>query len=412
MATSTFEPTDPAQRIALLDCARGFSLIGICIANLVSFAGLYVMTPDQISALPWPAADRVTLFLIDCFIEGKFYTLFSLLFGIGFGLQVTRAERLSASFTGFWLRRMAVLCLFGLLHMFAIWYGDILTLYSLMGVVLLCFRDVSSKCLLWWIGVLLLVPLLTQILLFLTADHTFWQSLVQVKMRLQTAWGLADRSLFDMRNSSDFLEILSSNVLNAVTRPMSYLQSGRPFQVLGQFLLGLWIAREILPRLNEAASAFSHWVWPVAFVGLACSVAYAAIKAYTGLPNSPGVLGIVQSMVYHAGCTTLALCYLTLIMRGWWSSRWRVCLEWLIPLGRMPLTNYIGQSGIGLILFYGYGLAWMGKFPFVALVPLTASIVLLQRTACRWWLLHRSHGPLERLWRFFSYPAYKPLLQL
>lgn len=400
---STITPIGPEQRIASLDCARGFALAGICIANLVSFAGLYVMTPDQVHALPWPVADRIALFLIDCFIEGKFYTLFSLLFGIGFGLQAAKAERVSAPFIGFWLRRMAVLCLFGLMHMILIWYGDILTLYSLLGVVLLCFRHVESRRLLWWVGGLLLMPLVIQTVLLLTWDHPFWQSSAQLKIQLQTHWGYAGRTLFEMRSASEGYEILASNVLNAVTRPMSYLQSGRPFQVLGLFLFGLWIAREILPRLNQPKFIFDRSLWPLASVGLACSVIYAAIKAHTGLPNSEGVLGLFQSLVYHAGSTTLALCYLVLIVRLLQSPGWRTGIAWLIPLGRMPLTNYLAQSVIALFLFYGYGLGWMGVFPFVALMPLTLSIILLQLTVCRWWLQHWQQGPLERLWRSLSY---------
>ncbi|MEC5162054.1 MULTISPECIES: DUF418 domain-containing protein [unclassified Janthinobacterium] len=401
---ATLKPTPAGQRIDLLDCVRGFALIGICIANLVSFAGLYVMTPDQLSALPWPVADRIVLFLVDCFVEGKFYTLFSVLFGIGFGLQAGKAERLSAPFAGFWCRRMAALCLFGLIHLFLIWYGDILTLYSVMGVLLLCFRTLKSHHLLWWIGGLLLMPLAIQTGHFLTSEQPFWQSLAQLQTQLKTHWGFAGRSLFEMRSSNNGLEILASNMVNAVTRPMSYLQSGRPFQVLGQFVLGFWIAREILPRLNEPTFLRARSPWPFALVGLVCSAVYAAIKAYTHSPSSEGALGMVQSLVYHAGSTTLALCYLLLIARLWQAPRWRAMVAWLLPLGRMPLTNYLSQSVIALLLFYGFGLGWMGEFPFAALIPLTMSIILLQRALCQCWLRHWQQGPLERLWRWLAYP--------
>ncbi|MBB5017942.1 uncharacterized protein HNQ59_001227 [Chitinivorax tropicus] len=399
-----FKPIATEQRIALLDCVRGFSLAGICLANLVSFAGLYVMTADQILALPWPVADRIALFLIDCFIEGKFYTLFSLLFGIGFGLQSARAAHHPRSFAVFWLRRMAVLCMFGLIHMFVIWYGDILTLYSLMGLMLLAFRNTSSAWLLRWVGILLLMPLLIQLVWFQTTDHPFWQSLAVVKTRLQAQWGYMGWTLFDMRSSNHVVDILASNVLNAVTRPMAYLQSGRPFQVLGQFLLGYWLAREILPRLPDLHPTLNKLAWPTAIIGLSCSAIYALIKAQTGLPQSTGLVGLAQSLVYHLGCTTLALYYLILIERGSRSTAWQSRLQWLQPLGRVPLTNYIGQSCIALWVFYGYGLAWMGRLPFVALIPLMVAIILLQRTASHQWLRHQPQGPLERLWRAFSYP--------
>lgn len=405
------KPTTLQERIELLDCVRGFSLTGICIANLVSFAGLYVMAPEQVTGLPWPDAGRLTLFVIDWLIEGKFYTLFSVLFGIGFGLQLARAGSTSVPFAGFWLRRMAALCLFGLIHMFFIWYGDILTLYSFMGVLLLGFRTVSSKRLLCWVAVLFVAPLLIQAVLFVSADHPFWQSLAQMKTQLQNRWGFDGRTLFEMRSSTNYAEILASNVLNAITRPMSYLQSGRPFQVLGQFLLGLWIAREILPRIREAPLDFNRCLLPLALFALAASAVYASIKAYTGLPISPGTLGLIQSAAYHSGSTLLALCYLTLIAYAWQSPIWRRTLQWLTPLGRMPLTSYISQSLIALCLFYGYGLAWMGRCPIVVLIPLTLSIIVLQRSLCAWWLARRPQGPLEQLWRslsYRSYPAFKP----
>jgi uncharacterized protein len=301
-----FRPTQGQERLDLLDALRGFALCGILIANLEGFTGAYLLSPPELSAQP---IARAILFLNNWLIEGKFYALFSMLFGIGFALQTERARKAGISFLPLWYRRMAALTLIGLLHMLMIWHGDILTLYSLLGMSLPLFIDMSDRRLRQCIIVLLLLPLGIHLLVIWTRDNAFWSSLSDVTAAVKIKLGYEGRELLQMRASTSPLEVLSSNWLSAIPRPMAYLQTGRIPQVLGQFLLGVWLARVILPRLrfNER---LPRTLWLICgVIGLLAGFGYAWIKGATGSAFALNATGMWQGVIYHTSSTLLALGY-------------------------------------------------------------------------------------------------------
>ena len=204
------KPTTGSERLEVLDALRGFALFGILFANLYSFIGYNTYTPEEIIVLPF--LDKAVLFFIDWFIEGKFYGIFSILFGVGFALQVERFSLSSVSFTAFWFRRMIILCCIGLLHMYLVWNGDILTLYALLGMLLPLFMNLSNRILLRWILVLLFIPLFSYGLLYMTSEASFWGAMSRFSANLKMQWGFADLSLLDMRTSENAIEVLSVNV--------------------------------------------------------------------------------------------------------------------------------------------------------------------------------------------------------
>ncbi|MEM9921830.1 MAG: DUF418 domain-containing protein, partial [Bacteroidota bacterium] len=380
---------------------RGFALFGILLANLYSFIGYNTYSPEEIVGLP--TGDRAVLFFIDWFVEGKFYGIFSILFGIGFALQAERFRLATANFSTFWLRRMMVLCGMGLMHMYFIWNGDILTLYSLLGMLLLLFVDCSDRTLFRWIIVLLLIPLLIHVVLYLTPDAPFWGSMRRFSSNLKTQWGFGALSLLEMRTSESAQEVFAINFLAAIPRAMSYLMSGRYFQVLGLFLIGLLLARHWLPRIRDnKVSVPRSAIW-IGLIGLITSFGYAIIKAKIGTPFELSQTGLLQAVLYHLGSTSLALGIAMLFTYWWASGRAKAVFQNLSFLGRMALTNYIFQNVIAILLFFGYGFALMRKVPFTYLPFFAFSILLLQWLFSRAWLRRFRQGPLEYLWRQLSY---------
>jgi uncharacterized protein len=395
-----FRPTQKQERLALLDALRGFALCGILLANLEGFTGAYLLTPAETAAQP---ATRAVLFLINWFIEGKFYALFSMLFGMGFAMQSARAQQAGATFLPLWYRRMAALTVIGLTHMYLIWHGDILTLYSLLGMLLPFFFLFSNRRLGQCVVVLLLVPLGVHLLAVWTREAAFWNLLTDVVANLKAQFGYAGRTIAQMRTSDSMFEVLVSNWLSAIPRPMAYLQTGRIPQVLGQFLLGVWLARTVLPRI-QAGERLPHKSWMLCgTLGLLAGFGYAWIKGATGSAFSLNATGLWQGVIYHTGSTLLALGYAGAFAHWWTHPRWQQRLRHLALLGRMALTNYITQNIIGVLLFYGYGLALMGKVTYATIPLIGAVILLLQWLGCRWWLGHFAQGPLEWLWRKATY---------
>src|SRR5580698_9579925 len=146
-------PITAAERIAYIDILRGMALFGILAANMRGFNAPEAVY-GNIRPLFHGRADLIAQGFIDIFIQGKFVTLFSFLFGLGFAVQLSRAEARGARFLSFYPRRLAALALFGLIHGILIWWGDILLAYSLAGALLLSFRKAPQKVVLWWAGII------------------------------------------------------------------------------------------------------------------------------------------------------------------------------------------------------------------------------------------------------------------
>jgi len=394
-------PTTSAERLEVLDALRGFALFGILFANLVSFFGYATLTQSEIVSLP--GSDRFVLFLIDWLIEGKFYSIFSILFGIGFGLQAGRMCQSSTVFMAYWYRRMCGLFAFGLLHMVVIWHGDILTLYSLLGMLLPLFLSVSDRALVRWILCLLAAPLAIYAVTYVTSSAEIWGALSELARTLKANLGYGDRTLLEMRTSASTLEVLVVNLTKVIPRPMSYFLSGRYFQVLGLFLLGLYLSRTWLSRIGAGDIPASRSVAGFLVVGLICSFVYAWIKGAIGTPYALNEIGALQAVSYHVGAPSLALGIGWVFIRLWRGNDGSGVFRCFATLGRMALTNYLFQTSLCTLIFFGYGLGWMGRFPFYTVPMVAGLIVLAQWSLSRIWLRHRTQGPLESIWKKLSY---------
>src|SRR5579871_3362747 len=152
-------PITASERILYIDILRGMALFGILAANMRGFNAPESVY-GNIKVLFHGRADTIAQAFIDIFIQGKFVTLFSFLFGLGFAVQMSRAEARGAKFMSFYPRRLATLALFGLIHGIVIWWGDILLNYALAGALLLLFRNREQKTLLWWAGGIFSAPIL------------------------------------------------------------------------------------------------------------------------------------------------------------------------------------------------------------------------------------------------------------
>ncbi|MEM0964333.1 MAG: DUF418 domain-containing protein, partial [Bacteroidota bacterium] len=394
------KPTATGERLVVLDALRGFALVGILLANLVSFFGLYSLSPDEVLALP--SADRGVLFLIDGFIESKFFGLFSILFGIGYGLQAARMERTPGFFRPYWYRRMAVLLAIGLLHMVFVWNGDILTLYALLGMLLPLFGGLSDRALTRWIVALLIAPIALFLLTYATSEAAFWGALSQVSTGLKEELGYGGRTALEMRTSEAAAEVFFANVLSVIPRPMSYLLSGRYPQVLGLFLIGLVLSRRLPGIVARPLQPSPRWI--AAFtVGLLCSLTYAWTKAATGTYYSLTPIGAVQAVVLHVGAPLLALGIGWAFVTVWHRASETAVARHLATLGRMALTNYLFQTTAAVALFFGYGLGRMGAWPYVLIPVVALGILLAQGLLSHVWLRTHAQGPIETVWKRLAY---------
>ena len=399
-ARAAAHPTAERDRLPLLDAVRGTALGGILLANLTSFFGADMLTAAARAAQPAAALGQAVLFAVDWLVEGKFYSVFSMLFGIGFALQAARAGSRGDDIGPFFRRRMAVLVLIGLTHMYLLWAGDILLLYGVMGLVLpwLCRRPLPTR--LAAMAALFTVPFATHVMVWLSDGALDPRApFAAVGATLREAFGIASRTTLDLFARGSSLDYWAWNTAYAVVRPGTYLQSGRPAKVLALFLLGAWLASTVLPRLAGSRRLLWRTAWLGGTVGLLASAVYAAIKAEARSTFELSGVGLVQTAAYTLGTTPLALAYMAVATLAWQQTAWQARLAWFVPLGRMALSVYLTQTLVQLLLFSSHGARLAGRLP-IALLPVVAlAILVTQQRVCVWWLARHEQGPVEWLWR-------------
>lgn len=406
-ATPHLGPTPGTERLELLDAIRGVALGGILLANLMSFFGADMIGAETRRAMPAGAAGEAVLFAINWLVEGKFYSVFSMLLGIGFALQWDRARargQSPAEFGRFFRRRMRVLIGIGLLHMYALWAGDILTLYGVMGLLLPAAAALPSAARLGLIVVLFATPLATHAAI-LASDGRLdpRPPFAAAGAALRERFGIADRPVLDVFAGGSAADYWAWNTAYAVSRPGTYLQSGRPAKVLGLFLVGAWIGGSVLPRLARVRRPLTIMAIIGAAIGVPASYAYASIKGATGSTFLMSSEGLLQTAAYTVGTTPLALAYLAIAALTWQHGRGRSVLAWFVPLGRLALSVYLTQTVIQLAIFSSLGLGLAGQVPLVWLPVVGALILLAQHRLCAWWLRRHAQGPVEWAWRRLTY---------
>jgi uncharacterized protein len=396
----------------LLDAIRGVALGGILLGNLMSFLGADMLAPPERRAMAGGALGERVLFGINWLVEGKFYSIFSILLGTGFALQAARAASGHAApgrFNSLFRRRMLVLSGIGLLHMYLVWAGDILALYGVIGLTLPTLWRLSPRTRMATMLLLFLVPIATHALILASdgrADPRV--PFAGVGAEMQQQFGIAGRPRLDVFAGGGAREYWAWNVSYAVTRPGTYLQSGRPAKVLALFLLGAWIGATLLPTLTSRRHLLVITAVVGGALGLSASYVYALIKAASGSSFLLSTEGLLQTTAYTAGTTPLALAYLAAAAIAWQTRGGRAMLGWFEPLGRMALSVYVTQSMVQAGLFSGIGLGLAGRVPIVFLPSIAAVLLVCQRYACAAWLRRHQHGPLEWIWRRATYGGAAP----
>jgi uncharacterized protein len=399
MSKSQIGPISFQERIEILDVLRGLAVGGILIGNMQWFSGYGMAPPAVLQQSPF--ADKLTHFLVHVFVEGKFYSIFSLLFGFGFALQIARAEERGDSRASLFKRRLFWLLVIGLLHAYLLWSGDILSIYAVMGFVLISFRRKTNRSLLKWAFVLTVIPILTYVLMYV----------LFVSFVPPEAVAKLDAAQIDMWNNtiktvpqSSYLQIITGYNRNFIVgRYASLILEMRLPKILAMFLLGFYAYRR---RFFQDLSSHQEFIRRVLLYGLILglwgNVLFAALAgAEAVIPPSPeGIAGVIT---YAFGVPALALGIIALVATFWQKAAWRRVLVFLAPVGRMALTNYLLQTVICVFIFYGYGFGQFGRVGATKATLIALTIFLFQILISTLWLKYFSYGPMEWVWRQLTY---------
>jgi uncharacterized protein len=414
------EPLRPVarnERIEILDLLRGFALLGILAVNMTAFSWPYEYMHWQRDY--WDArADAVVDWLIRFLAEGKFYPLFSFLFGLGAAIQMERADGCGAPFIGRYCRRLLVLLAIGIAHALFIWDGDILVSYALCGWLLLPFRKCQPKTILIWALVCLFIPALLIILLWalLAGLSSVPEMAAAIQKGVDEHYGTYEEQqeavarIIHVFASGSYAEMFRERFGNVIYMWIVTVFYAPGF--LGLFLLGLYAGkRRIFRDIEGNVRLFRHvLIWGMV-LGLPLSFLHAVCMASTELSDSyflwllsyglAGIGGPAQGLAYAAG--------LTLLVRN---HREKQGLRVIGAPGKMALSNYLLQSLVCTTIFYSYGFGLFGAVGPVTRLGLTVLIFVAQLALSAWWLHHFQFGPMEWVWRTLTYGQRQPMRQL
>ncbi len=519
-----FAPVTGSQRIEALDVVRGFALLGIFLMNVEWFnrpvAAINEGMPRGLTGVDWLAS-----WFIAYFVQGKFWTIFSLLFGMGFAVMLVRAERAGREFTKMYLRRILALAAFGGVHFIYVWEGDILFSYAAGALALLivlygralpillacavlvglgfipgadlffrvagglaaigllalylrsekqlALRRVSMPvaCFIFLLaGVLMSIAALVLWLLpdgpieprvplsvfgplLLVVGWLSWKyhqpaekrslrmavslyvfagvamttmGLVQhftpdpvaapasqraAQVKVEREQRLAEQAV---RKVDEVRTFTTGTYLGTVAwRARLFLEKAAGdgvFAVIlvSMFLLGTWFVRSGVMEEPAKHLAFFR---KLALYGLPLGIGLGLLSGLIAMSHTPGDRhdgwGIARGLLM-LGNLPACLGYVGLVVTMLYSRTALSRVRVLAPLGRMALTNYLLQSLVCMAVFYGFGLGQWGM-PRAQQVLFVVLVYAAQIVFSHWWLARFLYGPMEWLWRGFTYRQVPPL---
>ena len=396
---SDARPVDPKKRIVLLDALRGFALLGIAVANYPEFSLWTFMSDSEQLAIAGSGLDRFINCLICFLIEGKFYSIFSFLFGIGFVIIIEHSRSRGASGMVIFYRRMFILLMIGLSHLLFIWSGDILVLYAAIGMILPLFSSCSDKALLRWTLLFLLLPIVVEIL------RAIFGAVVPT-MVYEKWWSVAyangineDNFATWLRDANDYQHVFAFLCQGAVERMWEFVVSSRYFRVLGLFIIGLYVGRsKMLYHLGDYRDSLRKIFIVSVLIGIPLSLLY----VWSSMSSRP--FGqVVHCVLYTFSVYPLAAAYVTGLCLIYLRRSQLGIWKWLSFSGRMALTCYISQSLFGIFIFYGVGLGLGTSVNLLAVTLIALTVFVIETLLCRLWLTYFRFGPIEWVWRMLTY---------
>ena len=411
-AAPSFGPVTPRERIVTLDILRGIALLGVVIANVwLWFSGAWFNFPAVLDELRVLSLDSVVFHGIGLFVSGKAITTFSFLFGLGFAIQMLRATDRGMAIAPVYRRRLTVLLLFGLTHAVLLWYGDILIIYALLGFLLLAFQKRADRTLLVWAGVFIIAIPLALSSVPLIAGLVGGEG-------PGGGPGAEGGPMAELRATAlaAFQSGRPSDVVAANLRMLGFFFLSPKIlgmlSTLGVFLLGLYAGRKgFFVNTVEHREGFrrvARWGLAVGFVFSAALVTVWVRVPFEAMGENP-YLPLLTTVFYVLGTFPLAFGYIAAVTLLVERPAWRRVLGTFAPVGRMALTNYLSQTVLCLLVFYGYGGGLVGEVSPAPAFLIALLVFGAQMLWSPWWLARFRFGPAEWLWRSLTYRRLQPM---
>ena len=398
-------PVDDTERINSLDVLRGFALLGILVMNIQAFSmvGAAYMNPTAYGDLT--GANYWVWYVSHLLFDQKFMALFSALFGAGIVLMWRRAEAKSRRATGLHYRRTFWLMVFGLVHAYGVWAGDILFVYSLCALWVFWLKRRSPKALIIIGAIVLMV---SPVLMMTAGLSVQWWPQEDVE-QMMVGWQPTPEQIAEevANYQGGWSDQGRSRVKVAVGTPTEafiywtfWRASGLMIVGMALFKIGFFSA-ELSDRIYKRCIGIS-------FLGLPILV----YSVHQNFASAWSIERFFFSQVYNYFASLLvSLGYASAIMLIYKHGLLTKVTSRLANVGRMALTNYLLHTIIATTIFYGHGLGYFGQVSRAGQILIVCGIWAFQIPFSAWWLKRFRFGPFEWLWRTLSYMKQQPLVR-
>ncbi len=429
-------PVSESDRIEIVDIIRGVAVLGILLMNIPFFA-----MPERFSE-PWRADPGNTNFWVyavnTVFFEGKMRALFSAIFGAGIVLFTDGKEKAGRSATGLFYRRMFWLTLFGLAHAhLLLWLGDILYFYGLIGMIAFLLRRVAPRWLALGVPLVAIIGFVANTLFFqnIREKRLAWRDAITAQQAGRPLTPKQDSALVAWRAiEKEFLPNDAERTAHTALMKGSYSQVASfvrqkaadgefkylvysIWDMLALMLLGIALYRWGFLTLKWSNSAYVR----TAIIGYTVGLTAVLISFVHGVVVTPNVMAMLATMerepiqwtgaLYDVQRIALMMAHVSVLMLAYRAGWLRWLFARLRAVGQMAFTNYIVQTVICSLVFFGYGLNQFGEWQYYQLYWLVLAIWAFQLIVSPLWLRGFQFGPLEWLWRTLTYGAMQPFVR-
>ena len=399
----TTTPVGEAERLDYLDILRGLAVLAIFAVNIKAMLAPF---PYYSNASLWAGEyDRIVAAIQAFVIEDKWRTVFTALFGAGLALIAERAEIRGAGSLGLIGRRLFFLFIFGLVHLLAIWMGDILFAYALCGFLAMWFRNTAKKTLFRWATIFLSIALIWNTLFAIGPA-----AIPEVRAEIEPfLWGTDPKYIHE--TTAQMLGGIDGHFDARITSAFEYIfmyfiAGGHWLEMLAVMLGGMWAYRTGF--FTGAASTKTYRRALIFGLGAAfiCDTArWTLLNYYNWDFAAYSYLQILNQFDGYFGAVGYSGLIGLLVKSGW---RPRA----VAATGRMAFTNYIACSLVGTTLAYGHGFSLFNALTNLQLLLITFATWISILVWSPLWLAHFRFGPLEWLWRSLTYGALQSIRRI
>ena len=406
--TETAVPTKPSERIIALDALRGFAILGILVMNIQAFSMVFAAYQNPTAYGDLTGLNRAVWIFSHVFFDLKFMAMFAMMFGAGIILITTSAEKKGVSPAKLHYRRNFWLLIFGLIHAYLFWSGDILTVYAICGFIVYLFRKLSPKWLVL-IGIILFtIPSAIQFLGQMSVSYMPAEQLHE----MTASWQPTPEMIADEMAAfqGGWLAQMEYRVADSFEMHTFVFIMYMGWRVCGLMLLGMALFKWGVFTARRSKQFYTRMMllgfllgFPLVIAGVVQNFAHNWEFAYSMF---------VGSQFNYWGSILVSFGYIGMVMliakSGWIPS----VVNRFAAVGRMALTNYFLQTLICTTVFYGHGLGWFGQVERTGQILFVLGVWALLLIISPIWLKHFRFGPFEWLWRSLTYWHWQPMRRM